>query len=395
MQSSEDPAEYQPSISQWQVGVEELDRYRPAGYHPVHIGGRYHDRYEVVHKIRDYLAAKNVALKVLVAAAKESLESNILHTLSRGKETQQGRPYVSSLLDEFTIDGPNGRHLYLISEAAGCSIAQPKEASTTWMFPVNVARAIAAQTLLGLDYIHSCQVVHGDLHSNNILFRMPSIEQLSIDGLYSKLGAPQKLPVERLDKGSNGPGVPSYCVSPGMIFESSEDIINPQILISDFGESFFKDTETRTGLHTPILLLPPELFFHERLTQAVDVWTLRYTLYEIQGERPLFESFMPDEAHVIAEMISTLGPLPQKWWDKWNQRADLFLKNKSWDIDTKRSHAPYPRPLNERLRIMGRGEDPATCEPSSSITTSTAIKSAWIEGWGWPAQREVSIKPAE
>ncbi|KUM58295.1 hypothetical protein ACN42_g8854 [Penicillium freii] len=154
-----------------------------------------------------------------------------------------------------------------------------------------------------------------------------------------------------------------------MIFQSSEDIAHAQILISDFGESFF-DNEERNELHTPILLTAPEIFFHERASQASDVWTLACTLYEILGERPLFEGFMPDQDHVIAEMVSTLGHLPKRWWDSWRNKKDFFLEDGSWRLDTERCHAPYCRPLHERLRIMERGEDPMTCEFGPEEMTS-------------------------
>lgn len=161
-------------IYQWQEGVEDLERYRLGGYHQTHIGDKYlNGRYEVIHKLgygsystvwlaKDCLEARYVALKILTAAtSKECSESKILRVLSSGKADHHGRAYVSSLLDEFIINGPNGFHLCIVTEAAGCSVAQSKEASTTWNFPVNVARAISAQLLLGLDYIHSCGVVHG------------------------------------------------------------------------------------------------------------------------------------------------------------------------------------------------------------------------------------------
>ena len=31
--------------------VESPDRYRPGGYHPVHLGDIYHQRYKVIHKL--------------------------------------------------------------------------------------------------------------------------------------------------------------------------------------------------------------------------------------------------------------------------------------------------------------------------------------------------------
>ena len=32
-------------------GAEYLDGYRPGGYHPVHLGDVYHERYKVLHKL--------------------------------------------------------------------------------------------------------------------------------------------------------------------------------------------------------------------------------------------------------------------------------------------------------------------------------------------------------
>jgi hypothetical protein len=158
----------------WPEDVEDLGSYCPGGFHPTHIGDQFLDgRYEVVHKLgsgshstvwlaNDGLEIRYVALKILAAAAsEESSEAKILRVLRSGNPDHPGRAYVSSMLDEFIINGPNGRHLCIVSEAAGCSVAQSKEASTTWKFPANVARAISAQVLLGLAYIHSCGVVHG------------------------------------------------------------------------------------------------------------------------------------------------------------------------------------------------------------------------------------------
>jgi serine/threonine-protein kinase SRPK3 len=196
-----------------------------------------------------------------------------------------------------------------------------------------------------------------------------------------------------------------------MIFQSSEEIVDARIIISDFGEAFLQD-ETRNELHTPIMLLPPEVFFGEYLGMPIDMWTLGCTLYEILGERPLFEGFMPDQDHAIAEMISTLGQLPKRWWDRWQQKSDFFLENGSWKTDTHRSHAPYSRPLAERLRIMGRGEQQSTCEfgvdemaclqklltsmltyePSERITSSAAVASEWMERWGKPAMEQTRVR---
>jgi hypothetical protein len=34
-------------------------------------------------------------------------------------------------------------------------------------------------------------------------------------------------------------------------------------------------------------------------------------------------TIMPDQDHVVAEMVSTLGHLPKRWWDRQPQRTDF------------------------------------------------------------------------
>ncbi|RDL33876.1 uncharacterized protein BP5553_08244 [Venustampulla echinocandica] len=65
------------------IGVENIEGYRPGGYHLVHIGDRWcDDRFEVIHKLghgacstvwlaRDSKKQTNLAIKVLIAKASE------------------------------------------------------------------------------------------------------------------------------------------------------------------------------------------------------------------------------------------------------------------------------------------------------------------------------------
>jgi serine/threonine protein kinase len=105
-----------------------------------------------------------VALKILIARATlKSNEANILRLLSSSDSTHQGQGqrFISPLFDDFTFDGPNGHQVCLVQEAAACSIAIAKEWSSNNMFPVETARSIAAQLILGLSYLHSRGVCHG------------------------------------------------------------------------------------------------------------------------------------------------------------------------------------------------------------------------------------------
>ncbi|EED17514.1 efflux pump antibiotic resistance protein, putative [Talaromyces stipitatus ATCC 10500] len=127
--------------------------------------------------------------------------------------------------------------------------------------------------------------------------------------LYQKLEEPQKLTC----------GVTGWCPSRSKcaeILRSTYDLRakrayrgckDAKNVICDFGEA--------KELHTPILLVPPETFFGEPIDMPVNIWTVASRIYEILSERPFFEGPMPGQDHVIAEMISTLGPLPSRWWE--------------------------------------------------------------------------------
>lgn len=111
---------YQP-----QEEVENLERYRAGGYHPVNLGDTFsNDRYRIIHKLgwgsystvwlaRDSVMDRYVALKIIAAAASiNSAESRIMRHLHETAGAQvAGSNHVVSLLDEFYIDGPDGRHL--------------------------------------------------------------------------------------------------------------------------------------------------------------------------------------------------------------------------------------------------------------------------------------------
>jgi serine/threonine-protein kinase SRPK3 len=165
-----------------------------------------------------------------------------------------------------------------------------------------------------------------------------------------------------MDGIATGPKVPSYSVMPTQLVTPSDEISDPRIMISDIGEAWLSDTETREELQTPVLFLPPETTFAKDLIgKPADVWSLDCTLYEILGERPLFEGFMPDKDDIIAEIVSSLGLLPQQWWESWQARGEFFLEDGSWKTDMERFHDSKSRPLLLRIHEMGRENDIEFC----------------------------------
>lgn len=161
-------------IYNWQDNVENLEGYRMGGYHPIQLGDEFSDsRYLVIHKLgygsfstvwlaRDRMKHRYVSLKVMTAQRRElGLEAGVMNCLRCGDPHHPGRPFVLSLLDQFLIDGPNGRHQCLVSEAAGPSILQVTEGAHLGYLPIETAQRITGQLALGLAYIHSCGIIHG------------------------------------------------------------------------------------------------------------------------------------------------------------------------------------------------------------------------------------------
>ncbi|KAF2494665.1 kinase-like protein [Lophium mytilinum] len=395
-------------------GAEWLEGYQSGGFHPTLLGEYYHEgRYKVIHKLGhgsystvwlacDTVDRKNVALKILSAdRPSRNRETEIMRLLTSEKTKDQGKKhpgsaYVLSILDEFFIEGPNGKHLCVVTPLAGGSVSFSKECAreSPGKFPLSASRSIVAQIALGLEYIHSCGIVHGDLHCNNIFLEIPGLDTVSETEIYSYIGEPRKFPIERVDDLLLGPETPAYYVLPAMIeLISDETVHNPKIVIGDFGEAYFStDARDRGYLNTPIKLRPPEAFFNEYLGAKVDVWTLACTAFEILGTHGLFTE---EEDLCIAEMINHLGPLPERWWETWEAKDEFFYPSGApRDI-------PQFKSLAEHMLAMGRGQTPEASEFSKDefialeilfkkmltyesvdrITSSEVVASDWMQNW--------------
>ena len=164
------------------VPVEEaeyLEAYTPGGFHPVHLGDRLGDgRYEILHKLgwggysttwlaRDLREHRYVAIKIAVAKRRDTTSERVIRSqLTRAAGGHPGGKYIQHLIDTFTERGPNGVHECFVSIPGGCNVTLSKiVAEPLWMFPVEVARAIAAQMIFGVAFLHSQGIAHGGTYS--------------------------------------------------------------------------------------------------------------------------------------------------------------------------------------------------------------------------------------
>ncbi|KAH7390771.1 hypothetical protein DE146DRAFT_634637 [Phaeosphaeria sp. MPI-PUGE-AT-0046c] len=184
-------------------------------------------------------------------------------TLSPGSD-MNACTALPSILDAFDIHGPNGTHTcYTLTPAQGSL----KEASFSRLFPVQVARALAAKLATAVASVHSRGFVHGDIHLRNVLVKLPAtFEELSIEEFREKFGEPDMVPITRIDEQPLAPNVPTQAVVPLYLGKKAQDFTLDDahgLILSDFGEAFSPDMEHRLGrnCNIPLAKRAPEAFF--------------------------------------------------------------------------------------------------------------------------------------
>jgi Protein kinase domain len=184
--------------------VENIEMYRPGGYHPVRLDDQVAGRYTIIHKLgyggfatvwlaRDTQEQKYVALKIIISneskhAMKKDL--NILKHLAKNVERPGGN-FIDLPIEDFWITGPNGRHLCIVSEVAGPSIAHLTRTFEKKLEP-EYARRMALQVTQCLAFLHSEKigVAHGDLTTSNILLELSNLDSWPQEKLLELLGEP-------------------------------------------------------------------------------------------------------------------------------------------------------------------------------------------------------------
>lgn len=399
--SSSSTPESHEYLYQLTENTEDLEEYSQGGYHPIHINDEIHNgRFIIIHKLgyggnstvwlaRDRQDNRFVALKFVVADISENLnETRIFDHLAVTVDQDlehPGREYVSTLLEEFEVHGPNGTHRCLVTDVVGPSVSDVLSELKGSRLPFDIARKVAWQCASGLAFLHSRGVVHGgtkalalsnffpfgfsqlrellDLHTGNILFEIPDFQSWSVEQVYENLGEPRKEQVTRLDGGPLTPCVPTYVVHPLNPTKFAHLFLNAgcRVRITDFGESFLYKAEGAqkpTVLGTPVSYAAPEVLFDESTTfgPGADVWSLACTTYEILGNQKLFESFLGDRIDVIVDMVKAFGKFPERWWKAWATRGTYFEEDGTPKV-IPGSNRSRIIDLNERLGdLLGAGK---------------------------------------
>ncbi|CAF3452780.1 hypothetical protein SNK03_002859 [Fusarium graminearum] len=410
--------------------VENLEQYCHGGFHPVALGETINNRYLVLNKLGhggystvwlswDILKQKYAALKIVLADfGEDSTEVDVLQKLeAKAGKKHPGRSYIRHINDNFHFDGPNGRHTCLVNDPAMMSLRLAKDASFSKLFQPRTARAIAAQVVQSIAYLHEGGVVHGDLHLDNILLQLPDrIRCLSPDQLHERHSHPTTVPVTRLDGLPLDENAPRNAVLPIWLGQKSEDVAlgDAKILLGDFGESFLPSEEKRNYSNAPIRYRAPETQFPDvcpSLSFSSDIWSLGCLLWNVVGQRPLFDAWTLSEDDILQDQTDLLGEIPEEWSAYSSKRSEYWIE----DVSAEESETPIqnngctwesrfessvqqgrkesgmkPMSKDEKDAFIDMMKTMMTFRPEERVSAKELLESKWMKQWALPELRKLA-----
>ncbi|KAK2770442.1 serine/threonine-protein kinase SRPK3 [Colletotrichum kahawae] len=246
-----------------------VESYRPGGLHPVHFGDIFNGRYEVIRKL--------------------------------------GNGSVGTV--------------WLAYDSSGeCYVALKIEAA-------NIKR-ILRHVLLGLSFLHDNGIVHGDLHSGNILFALEDLSSMERVALEQTTENSRIDRLHRID-GKPDKWAPEYLAVTEPLSRHVLAGNDEAVKLSDLGGAFHSDDPAQSVI-TPLSLRAPEVILNEPIGTGIDIWSFGCLAYELITGNALFQlrvfgssdEGLKDE-HLI-QLTDIIGPLPGHLLAKWPDAAKYY-----------------------------------------------------------------------
>ncbi|KAF5659973.1 serine threonine kinase [Fusarium circinatum] len=316
------------------VEEERLPFYRRQDYYPMRIGQVSHGTYQVVAKL--------------------------------GYE-HAGRQHVREVRDTFKISGPQGEHEVFVMPPLGMSLRTLQELQKGNVFQQTLVKSALDQTLLGLNYLHDADVIHTDIHSDNLLVALEDDSILSTveDNEFHRPSA-RKVVDETV-----------VHVSQYMLGGAGA------LTICDLGQA--RIGKVHRGNAMPLPYRAPEVILGMTWGNSVDVWSVGL----LRGIFRVYDNSQElNDAYHLAAMTALLGPPP----DVFLRRSDKTRKY--WDSEGK-WHGPVPLPSEGKLnsldtKLSGEDRDQLidflagvlTWLPEDRLNSAEAYFHPWLRGDG-------------
>lgn len=117
-----------------------------------------------------------VAVKISISERQPRSKDRQLHVMraiAASSSQHPGAASVMKIIDNFTLNGPNGTHQCMVLELLGPSISDVLDVRfADNRLPGALAKKVARQTLLGLDYLHQHGIGHGGKCYHRAAFRI-------------------------------------------------------------------------------------------------------------------------------------------------------------------------------------------------------------------------------
>ncbi|KFH44240.1 Serine/threonine-protein kinase-like protein [Hapsidospora chrysogenum ATCC 11550] len=335
------------------VEEEKLPFYRSDDYYPMRIGEIIQDRYQVVAKLgygtgstvwlsRDLKGRKYWALKVHTRTSQRNCELNVYRHLGGIDSEHPGQENVRRLHDSFTLKGPDGEHDVFVMTPLGMSLRTLQDMQENNAFQQDLVTTALDQVLLGLGYLHESDVIHTDLHSDNLLIAITDDSILSTveESEVHKPSARKKtddriIYVSQYMLGGVGP-----------------------LTVCDLGQA--RIGGEHRGNAMPMQYRAPEVMLNMPWGNAVDLWAVGLLAWDLLQGESLFgvysrESTEKNDAHHLAAMTALLGPPPPEFLRKSEETSRYWDNNGQW-------RGPVPLPPERKLetlvsRVEGEDKD--------------------------------------
>ncbi|KAK0933758.1 hypothetical protein LTR29_014691 [Friedmanniomyces endolithicus] len=252
---------------------EDIEGYRPGGFHPVHLGDTLGESYKILHKLgsdglsttwlaRDTVGNRYQALKIL--KAEETAASTELRTLEKLATIQsddRGKPHIRFPKAHFIIQGPNGQHICLVTDVSGPSLSGLYNvighgyAAGSRRLRTDLARTAMRQVVEAVHFLHSQQICHG-------------VDDWTEDEVLQRLGTTSTEKLVAAPGENIGDSAPRYVVEPAGM--PNAKYLTHDVLLVDFGEAFpFGRPPGPENIGIPVMYRAPETIFESKVKKCL------------------------------------------------------------------------------------------------------------------------------